>query len=56
VDGSLSTEDLKRAISVVENVQRQRERESYSEEKLLMDVSDRKEVRWLICGCSHKYR
>jgi hypothetical protein len=46
VDGSLSAEDLKRAISVVENVERKRGRESYSEEKLLMDV---------ICGCSHKY-
>jgi TPP-dependent indolepyruvate ferredoxin oxidoreductase alpha subunit len=53
VDGSLCTEDLKGAISAAERGERARGRESYSEEKLVTDVSDRKEVRCLMCGCSH---
>jgi hypothetical protein len=31
---------------------RERERERYCEEKILTDVSDRREVCCLICGCS----
>jgi hypothetical protein len=44
VDGSICAEDIKRAVSEVESGKRERRGESYCEEKLLMDVSDKKEV------------
>jgi hypothetical protein len=34
-------------------MERERGRESHCEKKLLTDVSDRKEVSCLICGCSN---